>query len=179
MPLQIIMRKSIDEGVIPSILKLAHVAPIHKGGSRLKPENYRPVSLTSHIMKIFERIVKERLMEHLKKNNLINPGQHGFVPGRSTETQLLDHFCRIYEALEDARIDTVYLDFAKAFDKVDHNILLTKLVDKKIKGKLGRWIKEFLLDRKFKVVTNGEISEEQDVISGVPQSTLMKRLRDA
>ena len=113
-------------------------------------------------------------MEHLKKNNLINPGQHGFVPGRSTETQLLDHFCRIYEALEeDARIDTVYLDFAKAFDKVDHNILLTKLVDKKIKGKLGRWIKEFLLDRKFKVVTNGEISEEQDVISGVPQGTVL------
>ena len=173
-PLGIIMRKSIDQGMIPNVLKLAYVTPIHKGGSKLKPENYRPVSLTSHIMKIFERVVKVRLIDHLKKHNLINPGQHGFVPGRSTQTQLLDHFCRVYEALEeDARLDTVYLDFAKAFDKVDHNILLTKLAENKIKGKLGRWIREFLRARKFRVVVNGEMSEEQDVKSGVPQGTVL------
>ena len=154
-PLGIIMRKSMDEGNIPDILKLAYVTPIHKGGSKLKPENYRPVSLTSHIMKIFERVVKVRLLEHLKKHDLINPGQHGFVPGRSTQTQLLDHFCRIYEALEeDARLDTVYLDFAKAFDKVDHNILITKLAENKIKGRLGRCIREFLRERKYRVVAN-------------------------
>merc|ERR1739842_249616 len=90
------------------------------------------------------------------------------------QTQLLDHFCRVYEALEeDARLDTVYLDFAKAFDKVDHNILLTKLAENKIKGKLGRWIREFLRARKFRVVVNGEMSEEQDVKSGVPQGTVL------
>merc|ERR1712106_621675 len=173
-PLGIIMRKSIDQGKIPDVLKLAYVTPIHKGGSKLKPENYRPVSLTSHIMKIFERVVKVRLIDHLKEHNLINPGQHGFVPGRSTQTQLPDHFCRVYEALEeDARVDTVYLDFAKAFDKVDHNILLTKLAENKIKGKLLRWIREFLRDRKFRVVVNGEMSEEQDVKSGVPQGTVL------
>ena len=61
------MRRSIDEGKIPDVLKLAYVTPIHKGGSKLKPENYRPVSLTSHIMKIFERVVKVRLLDHLKK----------------------------------------------------------------------------------------------------------------
>ena len=132
------------------------------------------MSLTSHIMKIFERVVKVRLIYHLKEHNLINPGQHGFVPGRSTQTQLLDHLCRVYEALEeDGRLDTVYLDFAKAFDKVDHNILITKLAENKIKGKLGRWIREFLRNRKFRVVANGEISEEQDVISGVPQGTVL------
>ena len=77
-------------------------------------------------MKIFERVVKAQLIKHLVDHNLINPGQHGFVPGRSTQTQLLDHFCRVYEAIEEgARLDTVYLDFAKAFDKVDHQILLT------------------------------------------------------
>ena len=69
-PLTIIMRKSIDQCDIPDILKLAYVTPIHKGGSRLKPENYRPVSLTSHIMKIFERVIKVRLIEHLKKYKL-------------------------------------------------------------------------------------------------------------
>ena len=173
-PLTIIMRKSIDQCEIPDILKLAYVTPIHKGGSRMKPENYRPVSLTSHIMKIFERVIKVRLIEHLKKYKLINKGQHGFVEGRSTQTQLLEHFCRVYEALEEgARMDTVYLDFAKAFDKVDHDILMEKLAKNKIKGKLGKWIREFLRNRKYRVVANGEISEEQEVRSGVPQGTVL------
>merc|ERR1712215_453762 len=123
-PLTIKMRKSIDKCEIPDILKLAYVTPIHKGGSRLNPENYRPVSLTSQIMKVFERVIKKKLTEHLRKEGLINKGQHGFVEGRSTQTQLLDHFCRVYEALEEGvRMDTVYLDFAKAFDKVDHAVL--------------------------------------------------------
>ena len=156
------------------MLKLAYVTPIHKSGSKLKLENFRPVSLTSHIMKIFERVIKVRLIDHLKEHKLINPRQHGFIQGRSTQTQLLDHFCRIYEALEeDARMDTVYLDFAKAFDKVDHNILMTKLAENKIKGKLGKWIREFLRNRKYRVVANGEMSEEQEVKSGVPQGTVL------
>ena len=65
------------------------------------------------------------------------------------------------------------MDFAKAFDKVDHNILITKLAENKIKGRLGRWIREFLRERKYRVVANGEISEEQDVKSGVPQGTVL------
>ena len=91
-PLAKILRNSIDKCEIPDILKLAYVTPIHKGGSRLNPENYRPVSLTSHIMKVFERVIKIKLTEHLRKEGLINKGQHGFVEGRSTQTQLLDHF---------------------------------------------------------------------------------------
>ena len=71
------------------------------------------------------------------------------------------------------RIDTIYLDFAKAFDKVDHNILLKKMIDHKIKGKVGMWIKNFLQDRKYRVVANGVMSEEQEVISGVPQGTVL------
>ena len=174
LPLCIIMRKSLDEGKIPDILKLAYVTPIHKGGSKLKPEQYRPVSLTSHIMKVFERVVKTRIMNHLLQQGLINPGQHGFVPGKSTQTQILEHLCDIYEAIaEGVRIDTVYLDFAKAFDKVNHKILLQKLMKHKIKGKIGIWIKEFLSNRKYRVVANGEISEEQDVKSGVPQGTVL------
>ena len=173
-PLKMILRKSLDEEKIPDIFKLAYVTPIHKGGSKLKPEQYRPVSLTSHVMKIFERVIKRNIMKHLTEQNLINSGQHGFVPGRSTQTQLLQHYCDIFETLsEDTRIDTIFLDFAKAFDKVDHDILLQKVFNHKIKGKIGLWLKEFLNSRKYRVVANGEMSEEQSVLSGVPQGTVL------
>ena len=153
---------------------MAYVTPIHKGGSKQKPEQYRPVSLTSHIMKIFERVIKKKIMSHLIEKNLFNSGQHGFVPGRSTQTQLLSHFNDIYDTLmEGKRLDTIFLDFAKAFDKVDHAILLEKVKKHKISGKIGNWIKEFLTNRKFRVVANGCMSDEGDVTSGVPQGTVL------
>ena len=174
LPLKLILRKSIDECKIPDLFKLAHVSPIHKGGSRYKPVQYRPVSLTSHVMKIFERVIKTKIIKHLISNQLINDGQHGFVPGRSTQTQLLAHYNDIYEALmEGTRLDTIFLDFAKAFDKVDHSILLEKVKKHKIGGKIGRWLGEFLSERKFRVVANGCISRKENVISGVPQGTVL------
>merc|ERR1712236_171133 len=128
----------------------------------------RPVSLTSHVMKVFERVIKKKIIEQ------INDGQHGFVPGRSTQTQLLCHYNDIYEALtERERMDTVFLNFAKAFDKVDHNILLEKVKKYGIGGKIGRWIMEFLRGRKFRVVANGCMSREENVISGDPQGTVL------
>ena len=173
-PLAMLLRKSLDEGKIPEIYKLAYVTPIHKGGSRQKPEQYRPVSLTAHIMKIYERVIKQKIMQHILKNHQLNKGQHGFVPGRSTQTQLLAHYNDIYETMmEGKRLDTVFLDFAKAFDKVDHEILLKKVKKHKISGKVGNWIREFLKDRKFRVVANNNMSEEAEVISGVPQGTVL------
>ena len=173
-PLRILLRKSLDEGVIPDIYKSANITPIHKGGVKTKPEQYRPVSLTSHIMKVFERVLKKSILIHLINNNLINEEQHGFVPGRSCQSQLLVHYKDIYEAMEEGvRIDTVFLDFSKAFDKVDHNILLKKLAKHGIKGKIGNWIKEFLTNRKFCVIANETVSEQEDVLSGVPQGTVL------
>ena len=81
---------SLDSGKIPDIFKMAYITPIHKGGKRKSPERYRPVSLTSHIMKIFERVLKKSIIEHLVENQAINRGQHGFVPGRSTQTHYLN-----------------------------------------------------------------------------------------
>ena len=175
-PLKLILRKSIDNTEIPDIYKLAHITPIHKGGKKCKfmPENYRPVSLTSHIMKIYERIIAKNIIEHLTKNHMFNKNQHGFVPGKSTQTQLLAYYKDIYDILQKGtRIDTVFLDFARAFDKVDHEILLQKIVKHKIKGKVACWIREFLNNRKFKVLANKTMSEEVDVTSGVPQGTVL------
>ena len=173
-PLALLLRKSLDESKIPEIFKLAYVTPIHKGGSRQKPEQYRPVSLTSHVMKVFERVIKKEILKHLIKNKKFNNGQHGFVPGRSTQTQLLAHYNDIYETImEGKRLDSVFLDFAKAFDKVDHDILLEKVRAHNISGKIGKWIKEFLRNRKFRVVANGCMSEDERVTSGVPQGTVL------
>merc|ERR1712082_326651 len=175
-PLALLLRKSIDEGKIPEIFKMAYITPIHKGGSKQKPEQYRSVSLTSHIGKVIERVIKKKIMAHLIENEMFNGGQHGFVPGRSTQTQLLSHFNDVFDTLtEGKRLDTVFLDFAKAFDKVDHEILLEKVRKHKISGKIGKWIKELLKDRKFRVVANGCMSDEGDVLSGVPQGEFSVR----
>ena len=113
-------------------------------------------------------------MKHLISNNLLNKGQHGFVPGRSTQTQLLLHFETIYSALMgNNELDVVYLDFAKAFDKVSHKILLSKVVKQGIGGKIGRWLKTFLTNRKQIVIANGSKSRESEVLSGVPQGTVL------
>ena len=178
-PLMIILKKSIANGEIPEIYKMAYITPIHKGGKKCKhqPESYRPVSLTSHIMKIYERIIAKNIIQHLIRNQLFNKNQHGFVPGKSTQTQLLLYYKDIYEALQEGiNIDMVFLEFACAFDKVDHEILLRKIVKHKIKGKLAIWIKEFLNQRKFRVVANNAMSEEEEVTSGVPQGTVLAAL---
>ena len=82
-PIYIIWRKCLDLGKIPSLTKDALVSLVHKGDSRALPKNYRPISLTSHIIKVFERIIRKQLVDHLDDNNLMNRNQHGFRSGRS------------------------------------------------------------------------------------------------
>ena len=94
------------------------------------------------------------------ENDLLKNNQHGFIAGRSTQTQLLQHYTDIFEAIsEGVRLDTVYLDFAKAFDKVNHDILQRKITDHGIKGKVGMWIKDFLNNRKYRVLVNEMMSD--------------------
>merc|ERR1712002_398567 len=172
-----LLRSSLDEGKIPEIFKMAYISPIHKGGSKQDPECYRPVSLTLHIAKVFERVIKKKIEKYLVDNAKLNNGQHGSVQGRSTQTELLAHYNDIYDAISEGKTtDTVYLDFAKAFDKVDHKILLEKVKKHGIGGKIGRWIEEFLKDRKFRVVVNGCMSDVAEVLSGVPQGTVLAAL---
>ena len=143
-----ILRLSLDTGDIPSILKLAHVIPLHKGGSRSEPSNFRPVSLTSHLIKTMERVIRVSLVSYLEYHAMMDSSQHGSRTGRSTLSQLLQHQDEVIKALEEGfNIDTIYLDFLKAFDKCDHGILLHKMKKMGITGKLGRWIQSFLSQR--------------------------------
>ena len=91
-PLFILWRASLDQGLIPADLLLVLISPVHKGGSRGLPKNYRPVALTSHIVKVFERVVRKSLVKHLEENGMLPSGQHGFRKFRSTLTQLLSYW---------------------------------------------------------------------------------------
>ena len=110
----------MDTGEIPNCLKISIIAPIHKGGSRKTPKNYRPVALTSHLIKVFEKIIQNHLVSHFELNKQMNPNQHGFRAGHSCLSQLLQHQDKTIEILEEGgNVDVVYLDFSKAFDKLD------------------------------------------------------------
>ena len=173
-PLCMIWRKSVDEGQIPDILKTAHIVPIHKGGSRGVPKNYRPIALTSHLIKIFEKVIRKRIVNYMEQHNLFNPTQHGFRSGRSCLSQLIAHYDRIVELLENGgNVDVVYIDFAKAFDKVDFGITLKKLANMGINGKVGRWIHCFLNKRTQLVLVNEGRSLPSEVLSGVPQGSVL------
>ena len=169
-----IMRTTMDSGNIPSILKMAYVTPIHKGESRSDPANFRPVSLTSHLVKTMERLVRKGLVSYLERNKLMDETQHGSRSGRSTLSQLLEHQDEILKELEEGNnVDTVYLDFSKAFDKCDHGILLHKIKKLKIKGKLGRWLQNFLEGRRQVVLVERVKSNWSEIVSGIPQGSVL------
>ena len=173
-PLFLIWRKSMDKGIVPSLLKTANVIPIHKGKSKGVPANYRPVALTSHIIKVFEKILRNHIVQYMEDHSLFNPTQHGFRKGRSCLSQLITHYENIISNLEAGKnVDVIYLDFAKAFDKVDFLIILKKLNSMGIKGKIGTWIHSFLTNRTQRVLVNGESSKPSAVISGVPQGSVL------
>ena len=109
------------------------------------PKNYRPVALTSHLIKVFERVLRKGLVTHIERLGLLPDGQHGSRAMRSTLTQLLSHWDSILDGLERGEgVDAVYLDFSKAFDKVETGVLLHKLRDSKVLGKVGCWLGAFL-----------------------------------
>ena len=146
-PLSIMFNRSLNYTEIPIDWKTANVRAIFKKGNRKDPANYRPVSLTSHISKIFERIVKEQINQHLEKFKLIYESQHGFVKGKSCLTNLLefnDYVSKLVD--EGSAIDIIYLDFQKAFDKVPHQRLARKLEAYGIEGNVLNWIKLIVVE---------------------------------
>ena len=169
-----IFKTSFDSGVLPSLLKSSYIIPIHKGESKAEPSNYRNISLTSHLIKTFERILVKPLVRHLEVNLKMDPRQHGGRTGRSTLSQLILHHDQILKAMEEgANVDAIYLDFAKAFDKVDHGLLLHKLKKVGVKGKMGRWIQEFLKNRENQVLVDDQKSLIFFLKSGVPQGSVL------
>ena len=172
-PLRILFQKSVDSGVLPRDRKKANITCIFKKGQKSDPGNYRPVSLTSVICKLLEKQIRECVMDHLNVYNLLSDCQYGFRLNRSTILQLLSVLEDLTTSTDnDLQVDTIYLDFSKAFDSVQHKRLLHKLESFGISGNLLKWFTCFLSNRKQRVVVNGSPSECSDVISGIPQGSI-------
>ena len=172
-PLSILFKLSYYTCSLPPDWKTANVVPVHKKGSKADVKNYRPISLTSLVIKILERIIRDDLM--VRCNDRIDDRQHGFLNEKSCCTQLIG-FCDSLSLSLNKNIqsDVIYFDFAKAFDSVNHDIILDKLKHQfEINGFLLAFIANYLKDRSQSVVLGSYSSSTIPVISGVPQGSIL------
>ena len=172
-PLSQLFEMSYKSGHIPADWKLANVVPIHKKGSKVEVNNYRPISLTSLVMKVYERVIRDELLKRC--NHLLDQRQHGFLAHKSCCTQMVDFCDSLALSLnENIRSDVIYFDFQKAFDSVNHDLILRKLKHQfNIDGSLLRFFVSYLKDRFQKVVIKNEQSSILKVNSGVPQGSIL------
>ena len=171
-PLYFIFKKSLHTGTCPSIWKLADITPVFKKGDASIASNYRPISIIPAMCRLFERILVDNINHHMHSQNLFTDAQYGFVKGRSTEIQLLNCTEMWINSIDKKMFtDTVYIDFAKAFDTVSHPKLLHKLQSYGISGNILKWFTSFLKNRKQRVKIGTTFSEYDHVTSGVPQGS--------
>ena len=172
--LKLVFEKSVNSGTIPPEWKTANVTPIYKKGDKCSPSNYRPISLTSLVVKILETVIKRQLVGHLETNGLLLNSQYGFREKRSCLTNLIQFYDEIMQNFNNHDcMDVVFLDFQKAFDKVSHSKLIEKLANLHIGGNALHWIKNWLNDRQQRVIINEESSSPLPVSSGVPQGSVL------
>ena len=170
----VLYRSSLTTGIVPSDWRSANVSPVFKKGERYLPENYRPISLTSIPCKLLEHILVSHILTFTEENNILCPAQHGFRRNRSCESQLIGLIDELSDDLENGKqVDILVMDFAKAFDRVCHSLLIHKLSHYGITGQVNTWIKNFLADRRQVVVVDGDTSGSVAVESGVPQGSVL------
>ena len=173
-PLSKIFNIAVTTGSHPSKLKLVNVIPIFKKGSRLLISNYRPISLLSNLNKIFEKIIYKRIYGFIEKNSLLYSLQFGFRSKHSTIHALIDITEKIRSALDKNKVTCgIFVDLQKAFDTVNHDILLYKLNCYGFRGIINDWFRSYLLERKQKVCINGFESEVKILKHGVPQGSVL------
>ncbi len=173
-PLANIFNKSMTTGQVPGDWKLANVTLIFKKGSKSNPENYRTVSLTLVPCKLMESIIRDNIVNHLLLNQLIKSSQHGFMKNKSCTTNLLEFLEKVTKMVDNGDpVDIIYLDFSKASEKVPKFRLLAKMKAHGIQGDVLRWISECLSGRRQRIVLNEGFSDRAEVISGVPQGSVL------
>ena len=173
-PISFIFSLCMTNGYIPPDWLRSYIAPIPKKGISSDPSSYRPISLTCLLCKIMESVIKDQLLSSLLSNNVISKHQHGFLTKRSTLTNLLES-TRDWSLSFSNTVsnDVIFIDFSKAFDSVVLNKLIFKLESYGIKGDLLSWIKVFLFNREQCVLVENAFSSPCEVISGVPQGSVL------
>ena len=173
-PLTLIINQSLITGIFPEKLKIAKVIPLFKKDDKLLMDNYRPVSLLTSISKIFEKVAHNQLTKYFTHNKLFFKSQYGFRGEHSTELASLELVDRIMESFEKKQTPiAIYMDLSKAFDTLDHKILLHKLRYYGIKGKELDWFQSYLTNRQQFVEINGTISDSKSITTGVPQGSVL------
>jgi len=173
-PLSLIFEKSILLGTLPNFWKTSFIFPLLQKPPSHLVCNYRPICLTSSVCKVLEILIKETFLDHLLASNLLNSSQFGFLPNKSTLSQLILSINDWVLAADQNSVTTVaYLDYAKAFDTVSHTKLLYKLQSYGLSGSLFNWLSSFISDRSFTVRVGNSESDIFRVLSGVPQGSIL------
>ena len=172
-PLCHIINLSFRTGIFPDILKISKVVAIHKGGSTQELNNFRPISLLSIFDKIIEKLMHKRIYEFFEDHNILYELQFGFRKKMSTAHSLVEITEEIKESIDNGKFGCgIFIDLKKAFDTVNHQILLTKLEHYGIRGTLLKWFESYLTDRKQYVYHNGIASSMESITCGVPQGSV-------
>ena len=173
-PLTHIYNQSFVTGIVPSELKKAVVTPIFKSNDKESFSNYRPISVLPRFSKILEKLMYKRVVKFLDKHSVLSENQYGFRKKRSTNLAIMELITKISKAIDDKEYTMgVFLDLSKAFDTVNHNILLYKLEHFGIRGVVLEWFKNYLSNRKQIVKYKLTVSNGLTMKCGVPQGSVL------
>ena len=169
-----LFNQSMSKGIFPDSWAIATITPIPKVGNKHIANNWRPISIIPIIGKLMEKLGNSLLTKHLDIHNLLCNEQYGFRPKRSTSTAIFNFIKNIIDEINNRKIvGTIYLDFSKAFDSINHTRLIYKLKDMGIPKKLLLWITNYLKNRKIRTKLNNKLSTTSDLICGVPQGSVL------
>jgi hypothetical protein len=164
----------LEQGIVPERLKSATIIPVFKKGDRFGMGNYRPIALQPVLLKVLEKLVKKRIVNFLERFHILNAHQHGFRQGKSTESALLEFLDTIHNGLNLGKAcGGLFIDAAKAFDMVDHNLLLSILSDIGFRGVSNKWFASYLANRTVRVKINDTFSDPRMLHIGVPQGSVL------
>jgi hypothetical protein len=173
-PLSVLINMSVESGIYPDKLKHAKVIPIFKNDDETDPSNYRPISLLSIFNRIFEKVMYERLKIFFEIYNILYKNQYGFREKRSTQHAIIDIVNQIQTNMDKNMYTCgIFIDLQKAFDTVNHSILLQKLQHYGIRGIINDWFSSYLLNRIQTTQIGTVVSDKETMLSGVPQRSVL------